>query len=142
MEYKKQSHAVYHCQYHIVIVTKYRRKILNPGVSWYVNLKIKEIRKFYPELEWIETKWEEDHIHMLVSVPPKMSVSEVVRILKCNTSNALKDKFDFLKDVYWWTDWVWSDGYFVSTTGVNEEIVKRYIERQGKEDSGQTKFEL
>ena len=71
-----------------------------------------------------------------------MSVSQVVRIIKSNTSKDLKKKFGFLKDVYWGTDGIWSDGYFVSTVGVNEEIIKKYIERQGQEDSGQAQLVL
>ena len=142
MEYKKQSHCVYHCKYHIVISTKYRRKILNAWVMWYLKVKMKEILKYYPELEWKQVNWEKDHIHILASVPPKMSISEVVRILKCNTSNSLKSKFGFLNKVYRWTDWIRSDGYFVSTIGLNESVIARYIEYQGKEDTGQAKLEL
>ena len=58
------------------------------------------------------------------------------------TSKDIKKKFNFLKDVYWGTDGIWSDGYFVSTVGINEEIIKKYIEQQGKEDSGQAQLVL
>lgn len=77
-----------------------------------------------------------------VVIPPKFSVSHVVRIIKSNTSKDLKRKFPFLKDVYWRTDGIWSDGYFASTVGINEEIIRNYIENQGKEDSGQAKLVL
>jgi putative transposase len=72
----------------------------------------------------------------------KFSVSQAVRIIKSNTSRDLKKKFPFLKDVYWGTDGIWSDGYFVSTVGINEHVIKNYIENQGKEDSGQAKLVL
>ncbi len=123
MKYRKLSHSIYHCNYHIVIVTKFRRKILNSVIIWYLKVKIQEIRKYYPEIEWIEINWEKDHVHVLASIPPKMKVSDVIRILKCNTSKALKKKFSFLKNVYWWTDSLWSNWYFVSTTGLNDEVV-------------------
>ena len=71
-----------------------------------------------------------------------MSISQVVRIIKSNTSKDLKKKFVFLKDVYWGTDGIWSDGYFVSTVGINEEVIKKYIEQQGREDSGQAQLVL
>ena len=142
MEYKKLSHSIYHCNYHIVIVTKYRRKILNLGVMWYLKVKIQEIRKYYPELEWIEINWEKDHVHILVSIPPKMRVSDVIRTLKCNTAKSLKSKFDYLNKVYWWTDSLWSNWYFVSTTWVSDETVRKYIEHQGQEDFGQLKIDL
>lgn len=79
---------------------------------------------------------------MLVSIPPKMSVGKVVGILKSNTSRRLKEKFPFLKEVYWGTDGVWSEGYFVSTVGINEEVIRKYIQYQGKEDSGQAQLVL
>ena len=90
----------------------------------------------------MEVNHDEDHIHILVSIPPKLSVGEVVRIIKANTSRALKIKFDYLKQVYWGTTAIWSEGYFVSTVGINEEIIKKYIQKQGEEDFGQAKLEL
>ena len=67
-----------------------------------------------------------------------MTVGSVVRLLKTNTARNIKTKFPFLKKVYYGSDGIWSDGYFVSTVGVDEQTVKRYIENQGKEDVGQT----
>lgn len=78
-------------------------------------------------LDILEINHDKDHIHLLAVIPPKMSVSQVVRILKSNTSRDLKKKFPFLKDVYWGTDGIWSDGYFVSTVGINETIIKRIV---------------
>ena len=137
MEFKRQSHSVYHCEYHLVLPTKYRRKIFNEGIFAYMETKLAEIRKYYPEIEFKKVNHDEDHIHMLVSIPPKMSVGSAVRIIKSNTSRGLKQKFPFLKQVYWGTDGIWSEGYFVSTIGVSTEIIKRYIANQGELDTGQ-----
>ena len=71
-----------------------------------------------------------------------MSVGSAVRVIKSNISVKLKEKFPFLKEVYWGTDGIWSEGYFVSTIGINETIIRNYIERQGAEDSGQAKLDL
>lgn len=142
MEYKKLSHCVYYCDYHLVLVTKYRRKIFNSGIFAYFDKKLKEIRKYYPQIEFKEVNHDEDHMHFLISVPPTMSVGKVVRILKSNTANGLKQKFPFLKEMYWGTESIWSSGYFVSTVGVTEGIIQEYIKRQGEEDSGQAKLEL
>lgn len=71
-----------------------------------------------------------------------MSISQVVRGLKSNTSWELKKKFPFLKKVYWGTDGIWSDGYFVSTVGINEVIIRKCIENQGKEDLEQAQLVL
>ena len=69
-----------------------------------------------------------------------MTVGKVVGLIKQNTARELKQKFPFLKQIYWGTDAIWSEGYFVSTVGVDEQIITKYIEEQGKKDSGQTKF--
>ena len=79
---------------------------------------------------------------MLVNIPPTMSVGSAVRIIKANTSKGIKDTFPFLKDVYWGTDGIWSDGYFASTVGLNEKTIRNYIEHQGQEDDGQAKLVL
>ena len=75
-------------------------------------------------------------------IPPKMAVGKAVGVIKANTSKRMKEKFPFLRKVYWGTDGIWSDGYFVSTVGVNEAVIQRYIEHQGQEDSGQAQLEL
>ena len=113
MEYRKQSHCVYYIRYHIVISTKYRRKIIVKGVKDYLFVKLEEIRRIYPEVVIVEANTEADHLHVLVSIPPKMSVSDFVRILKSNTANGLKKRFEFLKKVYWGTESIWSIGFFV-----------------------------
>ena len=71
-----------------------------------------------------------------------MSVSSAINILKSNTSVALRQRFKFLKNVYLDEKGIWSVGYFVSTVGVNESIIRRYIRYQVKEDSGQAKLVL
>jgi putative transposase len=124
----------------LVFPTKYRRRILKEGVKAYFEETVKKIMEFYPEIRFHEINGEEDHVHLLVTIPPKISISKAVSTIKSNTSSALKKRFDFIKKAYWGTDGMWSDGYFVSTIGVNEEIIRNYIEHQGKEDSGQIKF--
>lgn len=142
MKYRKQSNCVYCCEYHLVFSTKYRRKIFNAGIFQYFSEKINEIREHYPQIEIIEMNHDKDHVHLLVSIPPKMSVGSAVRIIKSNMSTKIKEKFPFLKQVYWGTDGIWSEGYFVSTVGINEATIKRYIEHQTAEDTGQAKLEL
>ena len=100
MEYKKQAHAVYYAQYHIVISTKYRRKVLKAGMGDYLKRKVLQVSKFQPEIEIIAVNTDIDHIHLLVSIPPKFSVSEVVKMIKAHTGTAMRRKFPFLdKDV-------------------------------------------
>jgi len=142
MECDKQGHAVYYIRYHIVIATRYRRKVLKAGMGEYLKRTIRQISRHYPEIRLIEVNTDVDHLHVLVSVPPKLSVSQVVSLIKSNTGKAMRDKYDFLRYVYFGKGGIWSAGYFVSTVGIDEEIIQRYIEQQGKEDRGQTKFEF
>lgn len=136
------SHCVYQCEYHLVLVTKYRKKIFNDGIFSYLDLKLAEIASHYPLLKFIEVNHDKDHIHFLISIPPTMKVGQVVGIIKQNTAKEIKKKFTFLKDIYWGTDSIWSEGYFVTTVGRNEALIKKYIEEQGKKDSGQTLFSV
>ena len=142
MLYKRQSHCVYICDYHLVIVSKYRRKIFNKGVFAYFNTRLAEINKYYPDIEFKKVNHDKDHLHLLISIPPKMSVSKVVNLIKSNMAKDLKQKFPFIKDTYWGTNSVWSSGYFISTVGINSSVIEKYIEQQGKEDSGQAMLEL
>ncbi|NLH15785.1 MAG: IS200/IS605 family transposase [Phycisphaerae bacterium] len=85
MDYKKQGHCVYYCRYHLVIATKYRRKILKAGFGEYLKHAILGIGKQIPEIAIEAVNTDADYVHMMLSVPPKLSVSEVVKILKAKT---------------------------------------------------------
>ena len=136
----RSAHAVYKTQYHIVWVTRYRRKILNKGTAEYLKTKLQETRKYYPDWEYIAIGIAEDHLHLHMVIPPKYAVSMVVGTLKKNTSRELSKKFRFLKDFYWDNEGIWSTGFFVSTVGINEAMIRKYVEMQGKEDTGQAQL--
>ncbi len=142
MELIHLAHCVYQCDYHVVLVTKYRKKIFNAGIFAYFNRKLAEITEHYPLIRFKAVNHDKDHIHFLVSIPPTMTVRTVIGIVKQNTARELKRKFPFLKKVYWGTDAIWSEGYFASTVGADEAVIEAYIEEQGKKDAGQTKFEI
>lgn len=138
----KSAHSVYRTQYHIVWVTRFRRKILTKGVAVYLETKLLEVRKYYPDWEYIAIGIDVDHVHLHMVIPPKYAVSMVVETLKKNTSRHLSRKFRFLKKVYWDKEGIWSKGFFVSTIGINETIIRKYVRQQEKEDTGQTEFEF
>jgi putative transposase len=140
--YRHKSHCVFLCDYHIVFPTKYRRKVLDKGVLAYLKLRLKDVTDHYPDIIIKEINTDQDHIHLLLSIPPQWSVGKVIGIVKANTARSLKTKFSYLKEVYWGTDSIWSEGYFVSTVGINEQTIQRYIEAQGQEDSGQNNLRL
>ena len=136
------SHCVFKCDYHLVWPTKYRRSIFNEGVQGYLKTFLASWPEHHPDIILKEVKTDQDHIHILASIPHTMSVGVVVRILKSTTAKALNDKFPHLRKIYWGTSSIWSAGYFVSTVGINEEIIRRYIQNQGLDDAGQTNLRL
>jgi putative transposase len=142
MRLRKAAHAVYKTQYHIVWVTRYRRKILTKGIDEYLKIKLTEVRKYHPDWEYIEIGIAVDHVHIHIVIPPKYSVSRVVEAIKSNTSRALRAKFTYLSEVYWDGGGIWSVGYFVSTVGIDEEIIRHYVQMQGQEDAGQAQLEF
>jgi putative transposase len=95
-----------------------------------------------PGCELVSYHMQKEHIHVVMVIPPKYAVSDVIGRLKGQTASDLRKKFAWLEKVYWNENVVWSPGYFVSTVGVEEEQILRYVAWQGRQDSGQTKFEF
>ena len=142
MRLHKSAHTVYKTQYHIVWVTRFRRKILTRGVEAYLETKLREVTKYYADWEYVAIGIDVDHVHLHMIIPPKYSVSYVVETLKKNTSRQLSLKFCFLSKVYWDNQGIWSKGFFVSTVGINERVIRDYVNMQAKEDTGQAQLEL
>jgi len=109
-------------------------------VKEYLMIKLDEVRKHYPEIEFVERNIQPDHVHIVLSFPPKYSVAKVVQVMKANTGKALREKFDFLRERYWRSGGIWSVGYFASTVGLDERTIRDYVKYQEDEDLGQTKF--
>ena len=113
MKLLKQAHTVYKTQYHIVWVTRYRRKILVKGVDKYLKTTtVNEIQEHYPDVKILEIGTDEDHVHIHVIIPPKYAVSKIMEAIKSNTSRILKEQFlDFIKKVYWDDQGIWGTGF-------------------------------
>ena len=142
METRYSGHTVYRTEYHIVWIPKYRRRILNPGVKAFMDKLLPRVIETMPGCEMVEYNIMVDHIHMVMVIPPKYSVSDVVGKMKGMTASKLRKRFKWLGNLYWKENLVWSPGYFVSTVGIDEDKMLRYVQWQGRQDSGQTKFEL
>ncbi len=142
MEVHRTAHSVYSLQYHVVWVCKYRRRILNPGVCEYLRKVLPKLLRRMPGVAIETIGFDQDHLHMVMVIPPKYSISDVMGQLKSQSSSNLRKTFGWLKKVYWNENIVWSPGYFVSSVGVDEETIKRYVEYQGRQDSGQLRMEL
>ena len=123
-------------------VTRFRRKLLVEGVANYLRVKLREVQRYYPDWHFMEIGIDKDHVHVHMVIPPKYSVSFAVEMIKKNTSRALREKFQFLDKVYWDRGGIWSKGDFVSTVGITEEIIRRYVAKQGQEDAGQAQLEF
>jgi len=95
-----------------------------------------------PDCEIVEYNIRIDHIHMVMIIPPRYAVSEVMGKLKGMTASRLRKKFSWLDKVYWKENVVWSPGYFVSTVGIDEDKILKYISWQQTQDLGQAKLEF
>ena len=142
MEYIKTAHGIYYLQYHVAWVCKYRRRILNPGMCGYIRKLLPKLLRSMPGVEIETIGFDKDHLHMIVSIPPKYSISSVMGKLKSQSASQLRKAFPWLNKVYWNENIVWSQGYFVSSVGIDEETIRRYVEYQGRQDSGQLHLKL
>jgi putative transposase len=137
MQYRVSGHGMYHLQYHIVWVCKYRRRILKPGVTVYVEKVLRGLLRSMPGVILETIGFDQDHLHMVMHIPPKYPIASVIGQLKSQSASRLRKKFTWLQRVYWKENIVWSPGYFVSSVGVDAEVIKRYVEYQGRQDEGQ-----
>ena len=126
------THTKWRCQYHIVFAPKYRRQIIYGKYKKEIGKMIRVICE-RNDVEIIEANACPDHIHMLVSIPPKMSVSRFMGILKGKTSLMIFDRFAQLKCRYG-NRHFWCRGYYVDTVGKNTKAIKEYIANQLKAD--------
>ena len=132
-KYKKLSHVVYKCDYHIVWVPKYRLRILKGSIKELVEQDIRMLCE-WRSCEVEELNVQEDHIHLLVSVPPKVSISKLMGTLKGKIAIKLFKSYPKLKKKPYWGNHFWARGYFVSTVGLDEEMIKKYVKYQEKEE--------
>ena len=124
-EFKKLAHAVWECKYHVVWCPKYRFKILTKAVPKSVREITRQLCE-WKQLEILEGNVQEDHIHLVLSVPPKYSISEAVEFLKGKSAIKIFDMHLELKKRYWGRHY-WAKGYCVSTIGLDENGSARRI---------------
>ena len=131
-EIKSTAHSKYRCRFHIVFAPKYRRKVIYKELRADIG---QIIRKLCDEkkVEIIEAQAYPDHIHMLVSIPPYLSVAQFVGFLKSKSALMIFDRHANLKYKYGRRNF-WARGYFVDTVGRNEKAIKEHIKNQLEED--------
>lgn len=126
------SHTRWNCKYHIVFIPKYRRKEIYGKIRTDIGQILRQLC-VYKDVEIIEAHAMSDHIHMMIRIPPKISVSSFMGYLKGKSSLMIFERHANLKYKYGNRNF-WAKGYFVSTVGLNDEVVKEYIKNQEKED--------
>ena len=134
------SHTRWNCQYHIVFTPKYRRKVIYRKLRRDIGTYIRRLCD-YKGVEIIEAQACPDHIHMLVKIPPKISVSSFMGYLKGKSSLMIFKEHANLKYNYG-NRHFWAEGYYVSTVGLNKNTIKRYIQNQDLEDKIKDKRSL
>ena len=132
------AHTKWLCKYHIVFTPKYRRKIIYNQLREDLRDIIKTLCR-YKGVEIIEGHLMPDHIHLLVSIPPKLSIAAFMGYLKGKSALMMFDRHTNLKYKYG-NRHFWSEGYYVSTVGLNEATIKKYIQDQEKFDMAQDKL--
>ena len=133
-KYRKLTHVYYKCDYHIVFTPKYRFRILEGMIKSLIEHDLQVIST-WKDVQIQELNIQIDHIHMVCSVPPKVSISEFMGILKGKIAIKLFKTYPSLKQKPYWGNHFWSRGYFVSTVGLDEEMIKRYVKHQSHQEN-------
>ena len=132
------AHTKWVCKYHIVFAPKYRRKIIYSKIREDIQGIIKDLCK-WKGVEIIEGHMMPDHIHLLVSIPPKYSVSQFRGYLKGKSAMMIFERHANLKYKFGNRNF-WATGYYVSTVGLNEQTIQKYIQEQEKQDQIEDKL--
>ena len=131
-DFKRLAHAVWQCKYHIVRCPKYRFKVLSGEIRRSIREIIRQLCE-WKKIEILQGNVQVDHIHLVVSVSPKYSISEVVGFLKGKSAIKIFDMHHELKKRYWGRHF-WAKGYCVSTVGLDEDKIKKYVKWQRHQD--------
>ena len=132
-EFKKLSHTLYQCKYHIVFCPKYRYQVLKGEVGSYVSQEISRLCRQKAGIEVLEANVQADHVHMVLSIPPKNGVSQFMGFLKGKLALRVLSHFPDLRKRYWGNH-LWSRGYCVSTVGLDEDKIRKYVQWQEAQD--------
>jgi len=132
-KFRKLTHVFYKCDYHIVFTPKYRFRILDGMVKALLEHDLQVISQ-WKDVVIEEYSVQKDHVHLVCSIPPKISISEYMGTLKGKLAIKMFKTYPSLKQKPYWGNHFWSRGYFVSSVGLDEEMIKRYVKYQEQED--------
>ena len=131
--FKKLSHTLYECKYHIVFCPKYRYAIFKDAVARYMQQQIYALCQAKEFVEVLELNVQPDHVHLVLSIPPKYAVSDLMGYLKGKLAIRLFRQYEKLGRKYWGRH-LWSRGYCVSTIGLDEEKIRKYVKWQEQKE--------
>ena len=131
--FNKLTHTIFECKYHVVFCPKYRFKIFKDEIVEYARKEIYQLCKQKELIEVLELNIQPDYIHLIISIPPKYSVSSIMGYLKGKLTLKLFDKYEKLGKRYWGRH-LWSRGYCVNIIGLNEEQIRKYVKWQEKKE--------
>ncbi len=130
--YRRSSHTVYDLKFHLVLITKYRKPVLTGEVAIRMRELVRDVCKAR-DVEILKGLISREHVHIFVSVPPQLSISELMKSIKGRTSRKILMEFKTLNRQFWGRHF-WARGYFVASSGnITDEMVMQYIEQQGHE---------
>ena len=129
--FQKLSHVLWYCQYHIVFVPKYRYRVLTGDIGKFVYKSI-YVHVERCGCEAVELNVQPDHVHLLVKVPSKISISTLVGKVKGKTAIQAFQEFPYLRTKKYWGNHFWSAGYCVDTVGMDAEMIRKYVKFQEK----------
>ena len=132
-QFKRLAHSIYECKYHVVFCPKYRYRILRDEVAEYTKQQIYRLCQQKDGVEVLELSIQPDHVHAVVSIAPKYAVSNVMGYVKGKLAIRLFDRYEKLGRRYWGRH-LWSRGYCVSTVGLDEEQIRKYVVWQEKRE--------
>ncbi|NJR66223.1 MAG: IS200/IS605 family transposase [Leptolyngbyaceae cyanobacterium CRU_2_3] len=132
MDYQKLNHTTWNCKYHIVFIPKRRKKVIFGELRKYMGEIFHELAR-QKECEIVEGHLLKDHVHICISIPPKYAVSAIVGYIKGKSAIAIARKFGGKARNYSGESF-WARGYYVSTVGLDEQVVRAYIRKQEEED--------
>ena len=128
--FEKLAHVIWHCQYHIVFVPKYRYRVMTGRVCSTVETTIRQ-QAARLRCAIVELNVQSDHVHLLAKVPPKVSISHLMGALKGKAAMRVFDRFPELRTKPYWGNRFWADGYCVDTVGLDSEMIRKYVKYQG-----------
>ena len=129
VKYQKLSHTIWYCQYHVVWTPKYRFRVLKDAVAAEIEASIRMFSSMQG-VEIAELSIQLDHVHIILDIPPKLSISSVIGVLKGRSAIRIFQKFKQLKRKPYWGNHFWARGYCVSSIGLDADKVRRYVRYQ------------